>query len=52
MGAPVRLPDGRVLGVERLGRPGGDPVLAFHGLPGSRLDFLSESLASAQAGSS
>ena len=50
MRAPVRLPDGRVLGVDRLGRPGGVPVLAFHGLPGSRLDFLSESLACAQAG--
>ena len=50
MGAPVRLPDGRVLGVERLGRPGGTPVLAFHGLPGSRLDFLSDSRACAQAG--
>jgi pimeloyl-ACP methyl ester carboxylesterase len=50
MSRPVRLPDGRVLGVERLGRPGGAPVLAFHGLPGSRLDFLSESRACAQAG--
>jgi pimeloyl-ACP methyl ester carboxylesterase len=50
MGAPVRLPDGRALGVERLGRPGGTRVLAFHGLPGSRLDFLSESRACAQAG--
>jgi pimeloyl-ACP methyl ester carboxylesterase len=50
MGAPVRLPDGRVLGVERLGRPGGSPVLAFHGLPGSRLDFLADSRACAQAG--
>jgi pimeloyl-ACP methyl ester carboxylesterase len=50
MGAPVRLPDGRVLGVERLGRPGGTTVLAFHGLPGSRLDFLSDSRACAQAG--
>ena len=50
MGAPVRLPDGRVLGVDRLGRPGGVPVLAFHGMPGSRLDFLSESLECAQAG--
>lgn len=50
MSAPVRLPDGRALGVERLGKPGGTPVLAFHGLPGSRLDFLSESRACAQAG--
>ncbi len=50
MGAPVRLPDGRVLGVERLGRPGGMPVLAFHGIPGSRFDFLSESLECAHAG--
>ena len=50
MGAPVRLPDGRVLGVERLGRPGGAPVLFFHGLPGSRLDFLSDSGACAEAG--
>jgi pimeloyl-ACP methyl ester carboxylesterase len=50
MGAPVRLSDGRLLGVERLGRPGGTPVLAFHGLPGSRLDFLTESRACAQAG--
>ena len=49
MGVPVRLPDGRLLGVERLGRPAGAPVLAFHGLPGSRLDFLSESSACAQA---
>jgi pimeloyl-ACP methyl ester carboxylesterase len=50
MGVAVRLPDGRALGVERLGRPGGTPVLAFHGLPGSRLDFLSESRACGQAG--
>jgi pimeloyl-ACP methyl ester carboxylesterase len=50
MGAPVRLPDGRALGIERLGKPGGTPVLAFHGVPGSRLDFLSESRACAQAG--
>jgi pimeloyl-ACP methyl ester carboxylesterase len=50
MSVPVRLPDGRVLGLERLGRPGGTPVLAFHGLPGSRLDFLSESRACAHAG--
>jgi pimeloyl-ACP methyl ester carboxylesterase len=50
MGAAVRVPGGRVLGVERLGRPGGAPALAFHGLPGSRLDFLSESRACAQAG--
>lgn len=50
MGTPVRLPDGRVLGVERLGRSGETPVLFFHGLPGSRLDFLSESRACARAG--
>ena len=49
MGTTVRLSDGRVLGVERLGSPGETPVLFFHGLPGSRLDFLSESRACARA---
>jgi pimeloyl-ACP methyl ester carboxylesterase len=50
MGTTVRLSDGRVLGMERLGSPGETPVLFFHGLPGSRLDFLSESRACARAG--
>ena len=38
----LRLPDGRVLGVERFGAQAGAPLLYFHGLPGSRLDFRSE----------
>jgi pimeloyl-ACP methyl ester carboxylesterase len=50
MRTTVRLSDGRVLGIERLGSPGETPVLFFHGLPGSRLDFLSESRACARAG--
>ncbi len=44
----VPLPDGRVIGVERIGA--GEPVLYFHGLPGSRLDFASEHDALTRAG--
>ncbi len=33
----VSLPDGRRLGIAEYGDPRGTPVLAFHGLPGSRL---------------
>jgi len=33
----VSLPDGRRLGIVEYGDPQGMPVLAFHGLPGSRL---------------
>lgn len=46
----LRLPDGRVLGVERFGAVAGAPLLYFHGLPGSRLDFRSEAAAFAEAG--
>jgi pimeloyl-ACP methyl ester carboxylesterase len=38
----VDLPDGRRLGVTDVGDPEGVPVLYFHGVPGSRLDFTSE----------
>ena len=33
----VRLPDGRRLGFAEYGPPDGVPVMAFHGIPGSRL---------------
>lgn len=33
----VRLRDGRRLGYAEYGDPGGSPVFAFHGIPGSRL---------------
>jgi pimeloyl-ACP methyl ester carboxylesterase len=46
----LRLPDGRVLGVERFGAKAGAPLLYFHGLPGSRLDFRSEAATFAAAG--
>ena len=36
----VQLDGGRMLCVERLGSLDGEPVLYFHGLPGSRLDFV------------
>ncbi|MDZ7264910.1 MAG: alpha/beta hydrolase [candidate division KSB1 bacterium] len=32
-----KLPDGRQLGYARYGNPDGQPVLFFHGIPGSRL---------------
>src|SRR5947209_14262034 len=35
----VDLPDGRRLGYAEVGEPRGKPVLYFHGVPGSRLDF-------------
>jgi pimeloyl-ACP methyl ester carboxylesterase len=38
----VDLPDGRRLGFAEVGEPAGVPVLYFHGVPGSRLDFTSE----------
>lgn len=34
----IRLRDGRTLGIEECGDPGGMPVLYFHGFPGSRLE--------------
>jgi pimeloyl-ACP methyl ester carboxylesterase len=46
----LQLPDGRVLGVERFGAKAGAPLLYFHGLPGSRLDFRSEAATFAAAG--
>jgi pimeloyl-ACP methyl ester carboxylesterase len=46
----LRLPDGRILGVERFGAKAGAPLLYFHGLPGSRLDFRSEAGTFAAAG--
>ena len=41
-GGPLGIPlsDGRTLGYEEFGRPDGQPVLYFHGFPGSRLDYL------------
>src|SRR5689334_7926605 len=33
----VSAPDGRTLGVAQWGDPGGAPVFALHGIPGSRL---------------
>ncbi len=38
----VDLPDGRRLGYAEVGDSAGAPVLYFHGVPGSRLDFTSE----------
>jgi pimeloyl-ACP methyl ester carboxylesterase len=35
----IDLPDGRRLGYAEVGDPKGAPVLYFHGIPGSRLDF-------------
>jgi pimeloyl-ACP methyl ester carboxylesterase len=46
----LQLPDGRVIGVERFGAKAGAPLLYFHGLPGSRLDFRSEAATFAAAG--
>jgi pimeloyl-ACP methyl ester carboxylesterase len=37
-GSLVRLRDGRMLGLIEYGRPGGDPLLYFHGFPGSRVE--------------
>ena len=34
----VILKDGRMLGFAEYGEPGGEPVLEFHGVPGSRLE--------------
>jgi pimeloyl-ACP methyl ester carboxylesterase len=38
----VELPDGRRLGFAEVGESAGAPVLYFHGIPGSRLDFTCE----------
>ncbi len=38
----VDLPDGRRLGYAVVGDPAGAPLLYFHGVPGSRLDFTAE----------
>lgn len=35
----VLLPDGRLLGYAESGKPGGRPLLCFHGIPGSRREF-------------
>jgi pimeloyl-ACP methyl ester carboxylesterase len=35
----LRLPDGRTVGVAAFGSPEGIPVLALHGMPGSRLMY-------------
>jgi pimeloyl-ACP methyl ester carboxylesterase len=35
----LRLSDGRMLGFTEYGDPAGSPVLAFHGMPGSRFMF-------------
>lgn len=40
-GRTIQLSDGRVLGFAEYGDPGGVPVIALHGLPGSRLKFAS-----------
>jgi pimeloyl-ACP methyl ester carboxylesterase len=37
-GFAIDIPGGRLLGVAEYGRPGGRPVLYFHGLSGSRLE--------------
>jgi pimeloyl-ACP methyl ester carboxylesterase len=37
IGSTVTLPDGRALGYAEWGDPGGEPMLFFHGSPGSRL---------------
>jgi pimeloyl-ACP methyl ester carboxylesterase len=36
----IRLPDGRELGYAEYGHSEGDPILYFHGVPGSRLSGL------------
>jgi len=35
----LRLPDGRFLGYDDLGRVGGQPVLYFHGTPSARVEW-------------
>ena len=49
--ATVRTVDGRTLAYAEAGDPGGAPVLYFHGLPGSRLDFNLTLFQEALAGS-
>jgi pimeloyl-ACP methyl ester carboxylesterase len=46
----LRLPDGRVLGYAAYGDPDGLPVLAFHGVPGTRLMYRPADSAARRAG--
>lgn len=46
----LRLSDGRRLGYARYGRPGGEPLLYFHGHPGSRLEARFAHPVAAEAG--
>lgn len=46
----LTLSDGRVLGFEEYGDPGGVPVYFFHGLPSCRLEASSASEAASRAG--
>jgi pimeloyl-ACP methyl ester carboxylesterase len=49
-GTQLQLPDGRRLGYAQYGRPGGEPILYFHGHPGSRLEASLAHEAAAAAG--
>lgn len=46
----MKLPGGRRLGYARYGQPGGEPLLYFHGHPGSRLEGRLAHEAAAAAG--
>src|SRR5215469_1286918 len=46
----LQLSDGRQLGYARYGRPGGEPILYFHGHPGSRLEARFAHAAASDAG--
>lgn len=46
----LRLSDGRRLGYAQYGRPDGEPVIYFHGHPGSRLEARFAHRAAAQSG--
>ena len=45
-----RLADGRAIGVATFGAPDGRPVVALHGMPGSRLMFAAVDAAAARQG--
>ena len=45
-----RLADGRAIGVATFGAPDGRPVVALHGMPGSRLMFAAVAAAAARQG--
>lgn len=44
------MPDGRRIAYRRFGDPGGHPVLALHGTPGSRLKYAMADAAAKEAG--